>query len=199
MTRVTEVEIQQDAEVLERGNTGNKIDRFAPDPRELIRLTPELAAYIIREISKGRSLISICRENGVPHETTFLKQCQNDPEMAEAYLAAKRTRAHLRVEEVEEIAQKLDPECSSKNEAYVTDIKAKNYVRLAEIGDPSSFSPKMQHSITGNLVNITLDLSSPQQSRQIIDTEAQQVTETPKLDKPQSGLSEEKEEGGGGS
>lgn len=191
-----EAEIQQDAVTIEQGE-GRKIGRFDPDPRELIELTPELAGYIIREISKGRSLLSICSEDGVCHETTFLKRCHTDPELGEAYQAAKKLRAHKRVEQVEQITDELDPKQTSKQEAYVADVKAKNLVRLAEIGDPASFSPRIQHAHSGNLVNITLDLSSPQpNARQVIDTTAEQVTETPKLASPLSG--EEKEKGGGG-
>ena len=160
---------------------GQKVDRFAPDPKEIIECTPDVGAYIIRGISKGRSLISICNEDGLPHHTTFLKQCQNNPELAEAYSSAKRLRAHIRVEDVEGIVENLDVYSTSKQEAYVADIKAKNLVRLAEIGDPNSFSPKMQmmHQHSGNVVTITMDLTSPQAKP--IDIESspvRQVTET---------------------
>jgi hypothetical protein len=168
-----------------------KIDPLAPDPKEAVPYTAEIAEYIVREIAKGSSLVDICRSDDMPHSVTFLKWASTMPELNEQYLAAKRYRAHRRIEDVECVVNALDPHTTDKNTAYVTDIKAKNLIRLAEIGDPASFSPKMQmmHQHSGSLVNITLDLSAPQ-SRQVTDITAEQVTETPKLDKPQSGLDE---------
>lgn len=199
MPRIMEAEIQQDAQTIERKD-GEKLDPFAPDAKDLIPLTEENAAYIIREISKGRSLIRITEEEGLPHFTTFLRHCQTNPELGEAYQAAKKVRAHARVEEVEGIVGELDPKDADKQTVYAIDVKAKNLIRLAEVGDPATFSPRMQHTHTGNMVNITLDLSSPQPNpRQIIDAEPQQPTETPQIDKPHSGQRVEKDEGGGGS
>jgi hypothetical protein len=111
---------------------------------------------------------------------------------------AKKLRAHANAEQVAELTDNLDPLTTGKSEAYVSDIKAKNLLRLAEIGDPASFSPKMQHAHihSGGVISITMDLGEPQ-SRQIIDTTASQVPETPQIDAPQLGAEEEKVEGGG--
>ncbi len=122
------------------------------------------------------------------------------PELMDRYCHAKKLRAHAKAEEVSALTDALDPVNTGKNEAYVTDIKARNLLRIAELGDPASFSPKMQmmHHHSGGVVSITMDLSAPQ-SRPIIDTTASQVPETPQIDAPQVGDSEKKGEGGGGS
>lgn len=197
--RAKELTITGDNKVREPTGS-NKVDPYAPDPKELIEHTPELATFIVREIEKGRSLIHICKAEGMPHHVSFLRWCQNMPELAEEYAKAKRLRAHSRVEDVEGIVDSLDIMVSDKREAYVADIKAKNLMRLAEIGDPASFSPKMQmtHLHQGNTINITMDLTSAQ-SRPAIDITPSQDTETPKLASPHQGDEVEKDEGVGGS
>jgi hypothetical protein len=178
---------------------GNHIDKYKPDPKELVEYSPEIANYIVRQIAKGRSLLDVCKAEDMPHHVTFLKWCYAQPELAEEYSKAKKFRAHSRIEGVESVIDTLDPYTSSKNEAYIADIKAKNMVRLAELGDPASFSPKMQmmHQHSGSVVAITMDLSAPQ-SRQPIDITPSQVSETPNNDAPQLGTENKKDEGGGG-
>jgi len=179
---------------------GPKLDKHKIDPREKAEYSPELADAILHEIAKGRSLISVCREEGMPHHVSFLKWCYGLPDLAERYVQAKKLRAHASAEQVTELTEALDPLTTGKSEAYVSDIKAKNLLRLAELGDPASFSPKMQHAHihSGGVVTITMDLGDPQ-SRQIIDTTAAQVPETPQIASPTRGAEVEKVEGGGGS
>jgi hypothetical protein len=119
------------------------------------------------------------------------------PDLAERYGFAKKLRAHAKAEEVSKLTDELDPLTTGKNEAYVSDIKARNLLRIAELGDPAAFSPKMMmhHSHSGSVVSITMDLTSPQ-SRQVIDTTASQVPETPQIDAPTVGAEGEKVEGG---
>ncbi len=177
---------------------GPKLDKLKVDPRERAEYSPELAETILHEIAKGRSLIAVCNQEGMPHHVSFLKWCQSLPDLAERYVLAKKLRAHANVEQVSELTETLDPVNTGKTEAYVSDIKAKNLLRLAELGDPAAFSPKMMHSHShsGGVVTITMDLGAPQ-PRQIIDTTASQVPETPQLSAPQKGEEVEKADGGG--
>lgn len=57
-------------------------------PRESLR-TPELVDEILRRMSAGEPLANICRDDHMPHMSTWRVWCRNDPELDIAHSRAR--------------------------------------------------------------------------------------------------------------
>lgn len=66
--------------------------------------TDELAAHICEEIAGGRSVRSICTDEGMPSKTTVMRWLAQNEDFAKLYAAAKAMQAELLADELIEIA-----------------------------------------------------------------------------------------------
>lgn len=67
--------------------------------------TPEIAAYICEELSKGRSLRDVCADEGMPHESTVRSWAVEDREgFSTHYAKAREIGYHAMADELMEIA-----------------------------------------------------------------------------------------------
>lgn len=66
--------------------------------------SPELAAKICDEIAGGRSMRSICQDEGMPSKTSVLRWLANNEDFQKLYIAAKAMQAEGFADELIELA-----------------------------------------------------------------------------------------------
>lgn len=66
--------------------------------------TPEIGAHICSEIAAGRSLRSICDDEGMPNKSTVFRWLARHPEFRDQYSRAQEDRTAAMAEEIIEIA-----------------------------------------------------------------------------------------------
>lgn len=117
--------------------------------RFLTKYDPRLAIQIIEQIAEGKLLAEICtRENGMPHRNTFMKWVSREPELAQAYMAARELSAMTMEEEAIDVSRKLlaDPGTAQRVSAANTLI---NQLRWsASRRDPKQFGDRAATQIT---------------------------------------------------
>jgi hypothetical protein len=69
-----------------------------------VSYTPQLGAEICARLAEGRSLRSVCRQDGMPNMATVFRWLANDEEFAKTYAIAMGERADAIFEEMFEIA-----------------------------------------------------------------------------------------------
>lgn len=151
----------------------------------------EIAQYIIEQVSSGLSLVAVCKQEGMPHLRTVMSWRAENAEFEESYKQAIVTRARIRHEEAEEEVENLKY-IDDKTKAYIADIRNRNRYKLMEIGSPNDYSPKLQmnHRIDGPILNLSLDLSTPQAivttKTEIIEPDQSSFKSQTDLDKDQN-------------
>jgi hypothetical protein len=71
-----------------------------------IRYSDELFDRICAEIASGRSLASICKDNGMPTVAGVMKWLNDKPEIVERYTRAREMQAETLFDELIDIADK---------------------------------------------------------------------------------------------
>lgn len=79
----------------------SSLDNLRPQPSEY---TPEMADRICEQLADGKSLRSICKQEGFPCKTTVFCWLRERPEFQRIYSIAKDECAELYAEETVEIA-----------------------------------------------------------------------------------------------
>lgn len=144
-------------------SSGMKLDLIADHQKRPIEYSEEVAEYIINQVASGKSLLSICRDERLPHPTTIVRWRDSYTDFDESYKKALVHRARIKHEEAEQEIEKLE-HCEDKTQAYIADVRNRNRFRLMEIGSPHDYSTKlmMTHKHEGPILNLSLDLSTPQ-------------------------------------
>lgn len=126
-----------------------KLPREEIGGRFLTAYDPKIAVAIIEKLAEGQLLRDICtEENGMPHRTTFMKWVSREPELAQAYMAARELSAMSMEEEAIDVSRKLlvDPGTAQRVSAANTLI---NQLRWsASRRDPKQFGDRAQTQIT---------------------------------------------------
>lgn len=132
-----------------------KQDRNLGLPREQIgkrfvtAYDPRLAIAIVEQLAEGKLLKEICtEENGMPHKTTFMKWVSREPELAQAYMAARELSAMSMEEEAIDVSRNLlnNPGTAQRVSAANTLI---NQLRWsAARRDPKQFGDRASTQIT---------------------------------------------------
>ena len=67
----------------------------------MVSYSPELIDKICDEIAKGRSVIQICKQDGMPSQDSFYRWLrENRDGMSEKYARAREAQAHFYAEEI---------------------------------------------------------------------------------------------------
>jgi len=77
-----------------------KVTVIAPAYSPYISKTPELIKQIFDRVSTGESLVSICKEAGMPARQTVFDWINTDPEVQLAYSTALAAKAEMYAEEL---------------------------------------------------------------------------------------------------
>lgn len=77
---------------------------WKPDPR--VKYTPELIAFLLKEMSGGRSLRDCCREKKLAIGTVM--GWFQRPEFVERYTRAKASRASVYAEKIAELCERME-------------------------------------------------------------------------------------------
>jgi hypothetical protein len=83
--------------------------------------TQEMADHICAELAGGKSLRSICKEEGMPHRDTVFLWLRQQPEFAAQYALAKRESADAHFDELMFIADEAPHMTLNKHGAEVVD------------------------------------------------------------------------------
>lgn len=91
--------------------------------------TPEIASKICAGLAEGKSLRTVCLDEGMPALSTIFLWMREHPEFSEQYVTSKSESADARLEQLDdlgdeaiELAQSVDPKASS---AVVQAVKLK--------------------------------------------------------------------------
>lgn len=85
-----------------------------PGPGRPTKYDPDVAEYVCQEIATGRSLKSVCREEGVPGHSTVLNWVSDDRDgFSDRYAHACQIRLHVLSEELLEISD------DGRNDTYL--------------------------------------------------------------------------------
>lgn len=89
-------------------------ESHTPGPGRPTKYDADVAEHICQEIAKGRSLKSVCREEGVPGHSTVLNWVSDDRDgFSDRYAHACQIRLHVLSEELLEISD------DGRNDTYV--------------------------------------------------------------------------------
>jgi hypothetical protein len=72
--------------------------------RKKVQYSPEIAAKLCAELSAGKSLLRVCKMEGMPGRRTVFDWMESHPEFLQLYQVAKNEAADLYAEEIIEIA-----------------------------------------------------------------------------------------------
>jgi len=130
------------------------------------KYTPELGDLICEGIARGRSLVKICSDDGMPAPSSVYKWRREIDEFSENYDRAREDQADLMVEEMldiadNEVAQPLIvddvPLCVDGSLVMVKDAVSVSHAKLrvdtrkwaASKFKPNRYADKVQQEITG--------------------------------------------------
>lgn len=136
--------------------------------------TPELASAILQRVADGESVRSICRDDAMPHLSTFFRWITEKPDFREQYDAATDVRAETIFEEALEIAdtvlmgekvktigegenQKVETQTGDMVERAKLKVDTRKWF-LSKL-KPKRYGDKIQQEVTGangGPVNITI-------------------------------------------
>jgi hypothetical protein len=139
--------------------------------------TPELADEICEQISLGKSLRTICDEQGMPDKATVFRWLAADEVFRDQYVRAREAQADHMAEELLEIAD------DGKNDSYKDDdgiertnhdVVARSRLRvdarkwLMSKMAPKKYGDKITQEVTGAngaplvpVINLTIDAEHP--------------------------------------
>jgi hypothetical protein len=83
--------------------------------------TPELADEICDRIANGKSLVTICKQKGMPKYSTITGWLADKPEFSEKYARAREAQADYLAEQILELADKSRK--GKKTESKLVEIK----------------------------------------------------------------------------
>lgn len=104
---------------------------------------PAIAKSILDRIAAGETVEAITAQPGMPDRRTAYRWLQRE-EWQDEYQKALRSRAQVRVELAEEQANALNVE-TERDMAQIRELRIRNHIRLAALGDPMKYSDKMLH------------------------------------------------------
>lgn len=141
-----------------------KLPRTHIGKRFLTKYDPSLALVILERIAEGELLKDICTiENGMPAKSTFLKWVAREPELRNAYMAARELSALSFEEEAIAAARELQgsPGTAQKVGAYNAAI---NQLRWsASRRDPKNYGDKGLAAVVVPIqINTSLDMGTGQ-------------------------------------
>ena len=84
-----------------------------------------IRADILAEIATGRSLRSVCRDEGMPSIRQVMVWLDEDEEFAQQYARAMLVRADVKFDELDEVSQKAE-DCESAVKVAGLRLKADN-------------------------------------------------------------------------
>lgn len=108
----------------------------------------DLIEDICEKIANGRSLRSICAEDGMPTTSTVCKWLIENKEFSEQYTRAREKQADYFAEEIIEIADSAEAESAAVSKAKLQ-IDARKWA-ASKIA-PKKYGDKVEQQITGNL------------------------------------------------
>ena len=108
----------------------------------------EMAEKICEKIANGRSLRSICAEDGMPTTSTVCKWLIENKEFSEQYARAREKQADYFAEEIIEIADSAEAESAAVSKAKLQ-IDARKWA-ASKIA-PKKYGDKVEQQITGSL------------------------------------------------
>lgn len=112
------------------------------------KYSDEMAEKICEKIANGRSLRSICAEDGMPTTSTVCKWLIENKEFSEQYARAREKQADYFAEEIIEIADSAEAESAAVSKAKLQ-IDARKWA-ASKIA-PKKYGDKVEQQITGNL------------------------------------------------
>lgn len=120
--------------------------------------TDELADRICAELAKGRSLLSICREDWTPEYQTVTRWAREDrkpdgaPEGHEGfgakYARAREDQAEYDADRIRALAEAME-QCTSRDQVAGLTAAANEYRWLAGKRKPRTFGDRQTHEHTG--------------------------------------------------
>lgn len=137
--------------------------------------SPEVMDLILDQIAVGQTIKAITKRPGMPDDTTVYRWLARE-DVEEKYTKAVRARARVRAEMAEQVCDDLNVE-TERDQAQIQELRIRNNLRLAALGDPQRYSDKLQVNHSGNVnvaVSLRLNLGTPQHT---IDATSTEVTE----------------------
>ena len=119
---------------------------------------------ILDRITEGESLVNICREEGMPHRTTFLDWVNGDEQLSQRYARARTEGCHAIAQDALNIADyKADDYVEDGEGGKVLDreavmrskLRVDTRLRLLRAWAPEVYGDRvaMTHDIVGNLAD----------------------------------------------
>lgn len=108
----------------------------------------EMAEKICEKIANGRSLRSICAEDGMPTTSTVCKWLIENKEFSEQYARARTRQADYFFEEIVEIADSVEADSAAVAKARLQ-VDARKWA-ASKIA-PKKYGDKVEQQITGSL------------------------------------------------
>lgn len=139
---------------------------------EAVAYSAETAKAILDRIAAGETVEAITAQPGMPDRRTAYKWLQRE-EWQDEYSKALKSRAQVRVELAEEQANALNIE-TERDMAQIRELRIRNHIRLAALGDPMKYSDKMLHlhQHQGSVaVELMFDFGTKAGTNQAIDAE----------------------------
>lgn len=129
------------------------------------RYTPALAAEICRRLSDGEPLRQICRDPGMPPESSVRTWARDKPEFAAQYHEARRLQIEAWADEIVEISNRDDLDPQDKRvrvdtmKWLMSKLVPRRYGdRLLMAGDPENPMQLLHHSVSlGHLTDAELE------------------------------------------
>lgn len=112
------------------------------------KYSDEMAEKICEKIANGRSLRSICAEDGMPPMKTIYRWLEANEEFRHQYTRARDKQADYFAEEIIEIADSAEAESAAVAKAKLQ-IDARKWA-ASKIA-PKKYGDKVEQQITGNL------------------------------------------------
>lgn len=116
--------------------------------------TNELVDYVCNEITEGRSLRSICAEEGMPSVGTFLRWVSEDSVLSEQYARARSIQMDFYADDMAHIAD----ECPASNEdVQKAKLRIDTRKWIASKLKPKKYGDKIQTEHSGEINIVKLD------------------------------------------
>lgn len=116
--------------------------------------TNEKVDYICNEITEGRSLRSICQEEGMPSVGTFLRWVSEDSVLSEQYARARDIQMDYYADDINQIADDVKP---SAEEVQKAKLRIDTRKWTASKLKPKKYGDKLQTEHTGEISIVRLD------------------------------------------
>lgn len=136
------------------------------------------AAYICDELSRGRTLVDICKEEGMPSVGTVYRWRAMYPEFKDMYNSAKAASSEVYFDKAQKAIEGAEEYTESIN---LADKKARFYMQAAKVKNPSDYGEvkKINNEGGGGTPVIIVQTG--------IDRSERPVVEAPKVDALEAG------------